>query len=122
VQTEISNMSFLLKASSRFVAARPVIRTAIHSRTFTASGVKALKESDHNNPETAEHNERHKQDQLQKQKDGKGHWKPELATNSEEAVTADRQSKGDSIEEMQKKTADLAERKHKHGTSQEPGL
>jgi len=71
-------MSFLLKASSRFVAARPVIRTAIPSRAFTASGVKALKESDHNNPDQAEHNERHKQDQLQKQKDGKGHWKPEL--------------------------------------------
>ena len=39
------------------------------------------------NPDTAEHNERHKQDQLQKQKDGKGHWKPELASNSEEAVS-----------------------------------
>ncbi len=34
-----------------------------------------------------EHNERHKQDLLQKQKDGKGHWKPELASNSEEAVS-----------------------------------
>jgi len=115
-------MSFLLRTSSRFVAARPVIRTTIPSRTFTASSIKALKESDHSNPDTTEHNERHKQDQLQKQKDGKGHWKPELASNSEEAVAADRQSKGDSIEEMQKKTKDHAERKHKHGTSQVPGL
>jgi len=115
-------MSFLLRASSRFVAARPAIHTAIPSRTFTASGVKALKESDHSNSETAEHNEWHKQDQLQKQKDGKGHWKPELASNSEEAVAADRQSNGDSIEEMQGKTKDHAEKKHKHGTSQEPGL
>jgi hypothetical protein len=39
------------------------------------------------NEDQAEHNERHKQDQLQKQKDGKGHWKPELASNSEEAVS-----------------------------------
>jgi hypothetical protein len=31
-------------------------------------------------------NEHHKQDQLKKQKEGKGHWKPELASNSEEAV------------------------------------
>jgi hypothetical protein len=30
--------------------------------------------------------EKHKQDQLDKQKSGKGHWKPELASNSEEAV------------------------------------
>jgi hypothetical protein len=35
----------------------------------------------------AENNERHKQDQLKKQKEGKGHWKPELASNSEEAVS-----------------------------------
>jgi hypothetical protein len=38
------------------------------------------------NENQAELNERHKQDQLQKQKEGKGHWKPELASNSEEAV------------------------------------
>jgi hypothetical protein len=37
-------------------------------------------------PGLAEQNEKHKQDQLQKQKDGKGHWKPELASNSEESV------------------------------------
>lgn len=28
----------------------------------------------------------HKNDQLQKQKEGKGHWKQELASNSEAAV------------------------------------
>lgn len=39
------------------------------------------------NDDQGEHNERHKQDQLQKQKEGKGHWKPELASNSEEAVS-----------------------------------
>lgn len=30
--------------------------------------------------------EHHKTDQLDKQKDGKGHWKGELASNSESAV------------------------------------
>lgn len=30
--------------------------------------------------------EHHKNDQLEKQKDGKGHWKGELATQSEAAV------------------------------------
>jgi hypothetical protein len=38
------------------------------------------------NPDLAEQNEKHKQDQLKKQKDGNGHWKPELASDSEEAV------------------------------------
>lgn len=37
-------------------------------------------------PDLAEQNEKHKQDQLQKQKEGRGHWKPELASNSEESV------------------------------------
>ena len=38
------------------------------------------------NPDQASDNEKHKQDQLTKQKEGKGHWKPELASDSEEAV------------------------------------
>ncbi|TGO65205.1 hypothetical protein BELL_1016g00030 [Botrytis elliptica] len=37
-------------------------------------------------PEKAADYERHKQDQLAKQKEGKNHWKPELASDSEEAV------------------------------------
>lgn len=115
-------MSFLLRAA-RFAAARPAIaRSAVSSRTFANSSVKALKEGDRNNPDLAEHNEKHKQDQLQKQKVGKNHWKPELASNSEEAVVADRQGGNESIEEMQKKTTKHAEEKHKHGTSQDPGL
>jgi hypothetical protein len=38
------------------------------------------------NPDAAAHNEKHKNDMLEKQKAGKGHWKPELASDSEEAV------------------------------------
>lgn len=38
------------------------------------------------NPDAAESNDKHIKDGLQKQKDGKGHWKPELASDSEEAV------------------------------------
>jgi len=103
-------MSFLLRTSTLAAAAA---RPAVASRTFMASSVRALKESDRHNPDQAETNDRHKQDTLQKQKDGKGHWKPELASDSEEAVAADRQSKNDSIEEMQKKTAEHVEKKHK---------
>ncbi|PMD27527.1 hypothetical protein NA56DRAFT_560704 [Hyaloscypha hepaticicola] len=105
-------MSFLVR-NARF-ATRPVIaRQVVPSRAFTVSSVRALKEDDRHNEDQAEHNERHKQDQLQKQKEGKGHWKPELASNSEEAVAADRQAGDHSVEELQKKTAKHAEEKHK---------
>lgn len=57
--------------------------------------------------------EKHKQDQLQKQKEGKGHWKPELASNSEEAVAADRNGHNGSIKDLQDKTAKHAEEKQK---------
>jgi hypothetical protein len=57
--------------------------------------------------------EQHKQDQLQKQKEGKGHWKPELASNSEESVAADRNENNSSIKEMQDKTVKHVEEKQK---------
>jgi len=115
-------MSFLLK-SSRFAAIRPVLPP---TRSFGTSTIRALKESDRNSPNLAEQNEKHKQDQLSKQKDGKGHWKPELASDSEEAIKADRHDHNDhsegGLKELQRKTAEHAEKKHKHGTSQDPGL
>jgi len=103
-------MSFLLRNAR---GARPVIaRPVVSSRTFMNSVVRALKEDDRrmflvsrfhlhgldvdnanwgflgtDTEDQAENNERHKQDQLKKQKEGKGHWKPELASNSEEAVS-----------------------------------
>jgi len=94
--------------------ARPATGTRIvGARTFTVSTSRNLKESDRHNPDAAAHNEHHKQDQLAKQKEGKGHWKPELASDSEEAVTADRKHKGETPEELAKKTAKHAEEKHK---------
>ena len=68
-------------------------------------------------PEQAANNEKHKQDSLNKSKEGKGHWKPELASDSEEAITADRSAHDDhsaeGIKELQKKTAEHAEKKQK---------
>ncbi|OWP02012.1 hypothetical protein B2J93_1484 [Marssonina coronariae] len=113
-------MSFLLRTSR--VAAAAARRPAAAARPFSSTGFRALKESDRHNPDQAATTEKHKQDTLQKQQDGKGHWKPELASDSEEAITADRHSTNDSIEEMQKKTTEHVEKKHKHGTSQDPGL
>ena len=54
---------------------------------------------------------------MQKAKDGKAHWKPELASDSEEAVAADKHEHSDhseeGIKELQEKTAKHAEEKHK---------
>lgn len=80
---------------------------------FMSSSVRALKETDNHNPDVAKNYEHHKQDQLKKQKEGKGHWKPELASDSEEAINADRHHKGESMEELQHKTAKHAEEKQK---------
>lgn len=40
------------------------------------------------NENRAKEVEHHKQDQLQKQKDGKGHWTAELASDSESIVSS----------------------------------
>jgi hypothetical protein len=54
---------------------------------------------------------------LKKQREGKGHWKPELASSSEEALTADRHEHNDHSEkgmkDLQEKTVKYAEEKHK---------
>ena len=76
--------------------------------TTRASG---LKESSQD-PES----EKHKQDSLNKQRQGKGHWKPELASDSEEAIKADRNSTS-SPSELAEKTKSAAEDARKAGTS-----
>lgn len=67
--------------------------------------------------------EKHKQDLLSKHKSGKGHWKPELASDSEEAIKADRagQSKED-MAALQDRTKATAEETSKTGTSMRDGL
>ncbi|KAI1821694.1 hypothetical protein F4861DRAFT_444610 [Xylaria intraflava] len=67
--------------------------------------------------------EKHKQDLLAKQKAGKGHWKPELASDSEEAVKADRAAdKKEDMTTLQNRTKALAEETAKTGTSMRDGL
>ncbi len=55
--------------------------------------------------------EQHKQDSLAKQKQGKAHWKPELASESEASVKADRtpHEGGKDIGRLQEKTKGWAE-------------
>ncbi|KAI1109236.1 hypothetical protein F5Y14DRAFT_456243 [Nemania sp. NC0429] len=71
--------------------------------------------------------EKHKQDGLSKQKSGKGHWKPELASDSEEAVKADRAAsqsggKSEDFSSLQNRTKATAEETSKTGTSMRDGL
>ncbi|KAH6961698.1 hypothetical protein BKA56DRAFT_182328 [Ilyonectria sp. MPI-CAGE-AT-0026] len=68
--------------------------------------------------------DRHKQDSLAKQKKGTGHWKPELASDSEEAVRADRAAAAaeladvkEAIRKLQERTKKAAEELSKAGTS-----
>jgi len=75
---------------------------------------------DADNPDSHEVH-KHKDDSLAKQKSGQGHWKPELASDSEEAVKADRGA-DETVEALQRRTKDAAERTSKSGTSMHDGL
>ncbi|WYZ37611.1 hypothetical protein EsH8_II_001117 [Colletotrichum jinshuiense] len=79
----------------------------------TTSKVGLKESSGHTDSDT---HDRHKQDSLSKQKQGKGHWKPELASDSEEAIKADRYENSDP-KTLQEKTKGHAEEKSKAGTS-----
>ncbi|CAF3650071.1 unnamed protein product, partial [Fusarium graminearum] len=83
---------------------------------FTTSTRLGLKES---STQTDVDYEKHKQDSLKKQKEGSGHWKPELASDSEEAVKADRSQTDPQkdIKNLQERTKKAAEETHKAGTS-----
>ncbi|RTE72031.1 hypothetical protein BHE90_013548 [Fusarium euwallaceae] len=66
--------------------------------------------------------DKHKQDSLAKQKKGTGHWKPELASDSEEAVKADRLAGDLSAKELQERTKRAAEETAKAGTSMKDNM
>lgn len=70
--------------------------------------------------------DQHKQDSLAKQKQGKGHWKKELASDSEESVKADREGPTghtpEDIKKLQERTKKAAEELGKHGTSMHDGM
>ncbi|KAL8732953.1 MAG: hypothetical protein Q9181_003759 [Wetmoreana brouardii] len=81
-------MSFLTSRALRSIP-RSTLPIRNNTRAFHLSVRRAaLSESDHSEHD---HDDRkakidhHKDDQLNKQKEGKGHWKPELSSNSEAA-------------------------------------
>ncbi|TKA38702.1 hypothetical protein B0A54_08665 [Friedmanniomyces endolithicus] len=97
-------MSALRLAFTRRAAAPFAARTAQRpSRSFHSY-----------NENRGEEAEAHKQDQLRKQKEGKGQWKGELASESESMIKADRnetENAEEDIEKLQEKTTELANEK-----------
>ncbi|KAG8419320.1 hypothetical protein J3458_004199 [Metarhizium acridum] len=88
--------------------------------SMTTSTRLGLKES---SSQTDADFDRHKRDSLAKQKKGAGHWKPELASDSEEAVKADRASPGrEDISKLQERTKRSAEELSRSGTSMRDGM
>ncbi|KAH9827806.1 hypothetical protein Tdes44962_MAKER02740 [Teratosphaeria destructans] len=95
--------------------ARLTSATRTVARPFTAAPRWQIKEDKDRSPEELE---RIKQEQLQKQKEGKGHWHEELASQSESHVAADREEVHDHdehMEDLQKQTAGQSEKEHPHG-------
>ncbi|KAH6883537.1 hypothetical protein B0T10DRAFT_494431 [Thelonectria olida] len=116
-----------MSASARAIMAARPISVAASRGIFTSTPVRlGLKET---STHDAFASERHKQDSLAKQKCGTGHWKPELASDSEEAVRADRAAAegaagvkvDEAIRILQEKTKSTAEETAKAGTSMRDG-
>ncbi|KAL9070006.1 MAG: hypothetical protein Q9161_005179 [Pseudevernia consocians] len=114
-------MSFLTKIALRSRAS-PLRLAPISTRPFHITSARAaLSESDHGgHQDTADRKatiDHHKDDQMNKQKEGKGHWKKELGSNSESAIKADREEITDAehdVESLQKETSKAMEEDHEH--------
>nr|POE71989.1 hypothetical protein CFP56_11865 [Quercus suber] len=107
-----------IMSSSRFIAGFAAsVRSVAPRRAFQTSRVLgAGKESALHNENRAEEAEAHKQDQLAKQKQGKGEWKDALASDSESIVKADRgdlHNAKDTIATLQKESAEAAQKDQK---------
>ncbi|PHH78129.1 hypothetical protein CDD83_4006 [Cordyceps sp. RAO-2017] len=86
---------------------------------LSTSAGRGLKESS-SQTEAADYS-KHKADSLAKQRRGAGHWKPELSSDSEEAVKADRAGEED-VAVLQERTKRAAEETARAGTSVRDGM
>jgi len=126
-------------AATAFPAVARLAQTAMPARSFTQTRGLGLKESSSKDP-NPEETHKHVLDSLSKQKRGEGHWKQELASDSEEHLRADREARLEQqttsttsrttgsgaasevhIKELQERTKLHAEEKSKAGTSVREG-
>ncbi|KAI0541456.1 hypothetical protein GGR58DRAFT_457124 [Xylaria digitata] len=111
--------SRMLSASTRQIVSFSLSRQAVVAQRSLSGNTMSLKHKESTGDDYDP--EKHKQDSLSKHKLGKGHWKPELASDSEEAVKADRTAKED-MATLQNRTKATAEETSKTGTSMRDGL
>jgi len=104
-------MSYLARASAPLRnTGRTVISRSIAG--FHTSSLRLALSEDHPHTEDrAENIDRHKADSLEKAKTGKGEWKPELASQSEQITKADKHNM--TMEELQKMSKDKGEKEQK---------
>ncbi|KIV93781.1 hypothetical protein PV10_04969 [Exophiala mesophila] len=120
IYNSFSNMSFVtrtlppIRVAARSLPSRSA--TAFH----TSSVRKSLSEADRDHPEKAQTIDHHKSDSVEKAKTGKGEWKPELASASEQAISGDKNDM--TVEQMQKLGAKKSEEgKSPSGSSSSKG-
>jgi len=88
---------------------------ASSSRSFTTTPRTLIKEDASRDGEELD---RKKHEQIEKQKQGKGHWHEELASAGEANISADKEqvnNHDDHMEDLQKQTAGQAEKEHPQG-------
>ncbi|MCJ1252329.1 hypothetical protein MMC24_000134 [Lignoscripta atroalba] len=112
-------MSFLIRTAFRPISRLNASRSltiGVTRSLHVSSARAALSENDRHRDGMDHEIDHHKNDQIQKQKEGKGEWKGELASQSEAAIKADRgdiDSSEDTINKLQKETENFAEEQHK---------
>ncbi|ORY13481.1 hypothetical protein BCR34DRAFT_263784 [Clohesyomyces aquaticus] len=99
----MSTLRMLVAKRSPFAGARIAQRAAYHGTAVRYAGKESALGQEGRHDEI----EAEKQDSLSKQKAGKGHWKGELASDSESIVKADR-GEVEASEETIKKLQDEA--------------
>ncbi|KAH8727643.1 hypothetical protein GQ44DRAFT_611125 [Phaeosphaeriaceae sp. PMI808] len=83
-----------------------VQRAALHQSKALAAG----KESSLHDEGRSAEIEKKKHEQLDKQKEGRGHWESALASDSESAIKADRNESGTNTQEQIKKLQEEAKK------------
>ena len=106
-------------APTRRIALAPTRSfTSTINRPFSSQTTLRLKED---GDRSAEELDAKKHEQIQKQKDGKGHWHEELASAGESNIAADKEKVHDHdehMEDLQKETAGKHEKDHPHGKAE----
>ena len=106
-------MSFLRPASRQSL--RPAFQYRAVVRPFSSAQPLRLKED---KPQDPEELDRVKNEQIEKQKKGEGHWHEELASSSESTIAADKEQPADHeqhMQDLQKQTAGQSEKDHPEG-------